>query len=189
MTVADGETTHPPAPQVPADPVTAALAADRYCGARTRSGGFCRRPAGWGTGHNYGRCKLHGGGSTTHGATSIRTTDPGTQLLADHLAQVLQGEPQALLRPVDRPALESAAVLLRQRQRLEEWLNKHGPVDEKGQPRPALEVLIKVERALLEHLRELGMTPASRAKLGVDVARTFDLARALADVDGSTSVR
>ena len=164
--------------------MTAALAADRYCGARTRSGGFCRRPAGWGTGHNHGRCKLHGGGSTTHGATSVRTTDVATQLLADHLAQVLRGEPQALLRPVDRPALESAVVLLRQRQRLEEWLNQHGPVDEKGNTRPALELLIKVERALLEHLRALGMTPASRAKLGVDVVRGFDLARAMAVIEG-----
>lgn len=32
------------------------------CGARTRSGGSCGRPAGWGTDHaGSGRCKLHGG--------------------------------------------------------------------------------------------------------------------------------
>src|SRR5690606_31540111 len=93
MYTASVDTTSPPVPPAPANPVTAALAADRYCGARTRIGGFCRRPAGCGTGHNHGRCKLHGGGSTTHGATSIRTTDVATQLLADHLAQVLRGEP------------------------------------------------------------------------------------------------
>jgi hypothetical protein len=35
---------------------------DRTCGAKTRSGGQCGRPAGWGTDHvGYGRCKLHGG--------------------------------------------------------------------------------------------------------------------------------
>lgn len=33
-----------------------------YCGAKTRSGTECRRPAGWGTEHvGEGRCKLHGG--------------------------------------------------------------------------------------------------------------------------------
>lgn len=33
-----------------------------YCGARTRAGSPCRRPAGWGTAHpGEGRCKLHGG--------------------------------------------------------------------------------------------------------------------------------
>lgn len=37
----------------------------RHCGAKTRSGGSCRRPAGWGTDHaGSGRCKLHGGKST-----------------------------------------------------------------------------------------------------------------------------
>lgn len=166
-----------PMPQVPA-------MADRYCGARTRNGGYCRRPAGWGTGLNFGRCKLHGGGTMTHGAHSIRTTDPGTQLVADHLAAVLAGEPQAILRPADRQALESAAVLIRQREALERWLNQHGPVDEKGNTRPAVEALVKVNRGLLEFLRELGMTPAARAKLGLDVVRGFDLARAMAVIDG-----
>lgn len=40
------------------------------CGAATRSGGKCRRPAGWGTDHvGAGRCKLHTG-STRNGRTS-----------------------------------------------------------------------------------------------------------------------
>lgn len=34
------------------------------CGAKTRSGTPCKRPAGWGTDHvGSGRCKLHGGAS------------------------------------------------------------------------------------------------------------------------------
>jgi hypothetical protein len=34
------------------------------CGAKTRAGASCRRPAGWGTDHvGEGRCKLHGGAS------------------------------------------------------------------------------------------------------------------------------
>lgn len=34
------------------------------CGAKTRAGTPCRRPAGWGTDHvGEGRCKLHGGRS------------------------------------------------------------------------------------------------------------------------------
>lgn len=38
-----------------------------YCGATTRSGGECRREAGWGTNHlGIGRCKLHGGSTPTH---------------------------------------------------------------------------------------------------------------------------
>ena len=37
------------------------------CGARTRSGGQCGRPAGWGTDHRgTGRCRLHGGATPNH---------------------------------------------------------------------------------------------------------------------------
>lgn len=44
--------------------MTQPMAVVRYCEARTRAGGKCRRPAGWGTSHpSVGRCKLHGGSS------------------------------------------------------------------------------------------------------------------------------
>ena len=37
----------------------------KYCGAKTRAGTPCKRPAGWGTNHvGEGCCKLHGGKST-----------------------------------------------------------------------------------------------------------------------------
>lgn len=156
------------------------------CGARTRVGNACRRVAGWGTPHlGEGRCALHGGLSTTHGALSVRTTDPATQTVADRLELILKAEPQAILRPADRQALESSAVLVRQREKLEAWLEKNGVTDETGKVRPAVEALVKVSRALLEHLRELGMTPSARARLGLDVAKGFDLAAALAEANAS----
>jgi len=43
------------------------------CGGKTRAGGLCKRPAGWGTDHaGQGRCKLHAGVSATvtHGRYS-----------------------------------------------------------------------------------------------------------------------
>jgi len=43
------------------------------CEARTRSGGSCRRPAGWGTDHaGFGTCKLHGGSTPNAGKTAAR---------------------------------------------------------------------------------------------------------------------
>lgn len=43
------------------------------CGARTRSGGACGRPAGWGTEHpGYGACKLHLGSTAKHTAGAQR---------------------------------------------------------------------------------------------------------------------
>lgn len=43
------------------------------CGANTRSGGKCGRPAGWGTDHpGYGTCKLHLGSTTNHQTAAER---------------------------------------------------------------------------------------------------------------------
>lgn len=43
--------------------------------------------------------------------------------------------------------------------------------------RSLIELEGRLRREAADHLRELGMTPASRAKLGLDVARGFDLAK------------
>lgn len=51
------------------------------CGAKTRAGGECGRPAGWGTDHaGAGRCKLHGG-NTPNGRKH------GERLMAEQLVQ------------------------------------------------------------------------------------------------------
>jgi hypothetical protein len=46
--------------------MTVTKAMTRFCGATTRSGGACARPAGWGTDHaGHGPCKLHAGSTPT----------------------------------------------------------------------------------------------------------------------------
>lgn len=45
----------------------------RYCEARTRAGGLCKRPAGWGTGHfGRGRCVKHAGKTPSHERKNAR---------------------------------------------------------------------------------------------------------------------
>lgn len=56
-------------------PMTAVATRPAYdtCGAKTRSGGQCRRPAGWGTDHaGAGCCKLHFGATPAHGTRARR---------------------------------------------------------------------------------------------------------------------
>jgi hypothetical protein len=36
------------------------------CGANTKRGAVCNKPAGWGTPYGHGRCKLHDGATPTH---------------------------------------------------------------------------------------------------------------------------
>lgn len=56
------------------------------CGAKTRSGTPCRRPAGWGTDHpSQGRCKLHGGATPIKHGRYSKITRPRIKELLDEL--------------------------------------------------------------------------------------------------------
>jgi hypothetical protein len=49
---------------------------DKTCGARKSDGGTCRKPAGWGTEFNVGRCRTHGGNTRaqiTHTQKALAT--------------------------------------------------------------------------------------------------------------------
>ena len=53
-----------------------------------------------------------------------------------------------------------------------DYLQRRGWEDENGKPRPVLEYEGRLRSHVLDLLRELGMTPAARAKLGLDLVRT-----------------
>ncbi|GEM_PF-7052880 len=74
------------------------------CGARTRSGGNCRLPAGHGTGHvGIGRCRLHGGSTPTHErAAERRQAEAAARRLGLDLDDISPGE--ALAREIARSA-------------------------------------------------------------------------------------
>ena len=52
-----------------------------------------------------------------------------------------------------------------------------------GDVRPAVELEGRLRREAADYLDALGMTPRSRAKLGLDVQRGFDLAKHWAEAD------
>jgi len=64
------------------------------------------------------------------------------------------------------------------------YLRDHGLIDDRtGQPRAVLEVEGRIRREAADLLDALGMTPRSRAKLGVDIARSVDLSTAMSEPD------
>lgn len=90
-------------------------------------------------------------------------------LLAD-AAPVRDGDGE--LPAADAIAVERAARALARYRRLSGWCDAHGRLDERsGEVKPAAEYELRAERALAEALDALGMSPTSRAKLGVDLAR------------------
>jgi hypothetical protein len=80
----------------------------------------------------------------------------------------------------DTTALEVCAVALKRWRSVHTWCEMHGRIDEKGEVKPAAHYELEGERALHRCLDVLGMNPASRSKLGLNIARAgaaFDLAR------------
>jgi len=63
------------------------------------------------------------------------------------------------------------------------YLAARGYLDGKGNVRPAAELAGRMRREAADYLDALGMTPKSRAKLGLDLARTTDLATAMSEPD------
>jgi hypothetical protein len=92
------------------------------------------------------------------------------------------------------PAADEAAVRLcaRTLARLESvsaWIDAHGALDRRGKPRSAALWERRLTATATKQLAALGMTPASRARIGVDVAQVADLATALSHPDPATRSR
>jgi hypothetical protein len=87
------------------------------------------------------------------------------------------------VRPEFATAVESVALQMIVTKRVLGYLLTNGFTDSRGRLRGEVSGLEKANGRLLAGLRELGATPASFAKLGLDTAQTFDLARHWADED------
>lgn len=97
-------------------------------------------------------------------------------------------DPDGSLPAADVVAVERAARLLRRYRKLEAWLDLYGELDERtGEVKPAARLAGEVGTSLDRALDALGMTPTSRGKLGLDLARTVDLAQEWARESGDAA--
>jgi hypothetical protein len=64
------------------------------------------------------------------------------------------------------------------------YLRDRGLLGEDGNLRPAVDVERRLRAEALDYSEALGMTPRSRARLGLDLARSFDLAAMWAQEPG-----
>lgn len=75
------------------------------------------------------------------------------------------------LPAADAPAVRMLAEVLCRLDRIAEYLMRRGWQDDDGLPRPVLDYEARLRSHSLDLLKELGMTPRSRAALGLDLAR------------------
>jgi len=80
----------------------------------------------------------------------------------------------------DATLVRLAASCLCRIEDLEAHLRDHGILDAKGNVRPAVDLERRLRSEALGYLDALGMTPTSRARLGLDLTRTASLAELMA---------
>ncbi len=109
-----------------------------------------------------------------HGAYSARRTGPRAQELVALLleqARLPRSRTAYLADPAFLPALQDYATLRARKSLVEQWLDENGgDLDAKGQVRAATQLLARLDAQVAAAQRELGLTPAARARLGRDVA-------------------
>lgn len=125
------------------------------------------------------RSVVHGGRATV----LYRDVEAEVREVMDALAEAAPvREADGSLPDADLAAVEVAARALRRYRHVAGWCDAHGRIREKtGEVKPAAEYELSAARALAAALADLGMTPTSRAKLGVDLARGTSLADELAE--------
>ena len=94
-------------------------------------------------------------------------------------------DPDGELPAVDTAAVHLLAQTLVRLERVTVYLDATGLFDQKtGEPRHAiLDLEARLRREAASMLDRLGMTPAARARLGLDLARSIDAAQVLSEPD------
>jgi hypothetical protein len=113
----------------------------------------------------------HGG----YAAVTAEERDEELRRIREALA-----EDRPLKHRADDALLDLLADSLVQLRRVRRDIADHGWKDPKtGEPRPVVGLARSLRREAAGYLAEMGMSPASRVRLGVDLARGLDLPSAL----------
>lgn len=123
--------------------------------------------------HHYGRAKV-----------SIPGTDAARQEIMAALAEAAPvRDRDGRLPAADAAAVELAARALARVRAIDAWLDEHGMFGRGAKLRPAVQYLDQATRTAAGLLASLGMTPRSRAALGLDLVRAADLSSAMSEPD------
>lgn len=104
--------------------------------------------------------------AVTHGARSERLINADAQELVTQATAVIPWLAQPEYEASVRAWARAEAVV----NRLASWLAEVGILDDEGKPRHALQELGRFERQAAERRADLGLTPASRARIERDLS-------------------
>lgn len=104
--------------------------------------------------------------AVTHGTFSALRMAPRAEAIADDLRSIVPASSAS-----DEPTIRLLALTLAQVEAATAWVAQEGIVDKKGQPQPILRHLGTMTNTAARLCSALGLTPTSRAQLGLDLTR------------------
>jgi hypothetical protein len=110
----------------------------------------------------------HGGGATSR---TLPVSDKAHAIYLVLAEDAPLRDQDGELPRADRMTVELLALCLARLDSVTTYLTMHGPLDLKGNVRPAAEYEVKLRREAAGHADALGMSPRSRARLGLDLTR------------------
>jgi hypothetical protein len=110
--------------------------------------------------------------------------DSETAAVVDALSADAPLKEAGELPAADAVVVELLAACLIRLRRVTRFHLDRGWLTDADEPRPSVALESKLRREALDLAEALGMTPRSRARLGLDLARTEDVARGIAALDG-----
>jgi hypothetical protein len=109
-----------------------------------------------------------------HGAYSALKLAPRAEEIADEVREIVPARTEA-----DEPTIRLLALTLAQVEAAAAWVAEWGIVDGKGKPQGILRHLGTMTNTAARLASALGMTPTSRAALGLDLVHAQSAAEAL----------
>lgn len=117
----------------------------------------------------WSRCPFQPGHelSVRHGLYATIKLAPRALELADELREIVPAS-----SPSDEPSIGLLALVLARVETANVWLDEHGIFsDERGNVQPVIRALSTWENTAARLMDRLGLTPTSRAQLGLDLTR------------------
>lgn len=120
-----------------------------------------------------------------HAGYSEIVLAPLVEEMKKEILQLMAGEGLSHIKPVDQIIVANLARCLARLQRFDAYLEERGDIMEKDRINPVLKVYFTALESARRYCEALGLTPISRARLGIDLSKSWDFARAMQEAENA----
>lgn len=123
-----------------------------------------------------------------HGAYSPGVVGPIALDIEKEIMDLIRGDGLSFVKPIDQITVGGLAECLAIIRQLASYLDEHGLIV-RGKLNPVLGELRGYLNSARRYCETLALTPTSRSKLGLDISRQWDFARAMAEAEAEEDVK